>query len=133
MRPNKHLAKFAHMGQKGLEPSWAPGSYVGRGFADLGHEEFYVLPGARLLALATGAITQVGDAEKRFFYWLPTLDEMVNALLERAWVVSELVHSEQRQWQLTLRALDSDDCLVFSNEFLELVLVDGLSAVVAPN
>jgi hypothetical protein len=69
----------------GLEPRFEPGDLVARGFADLGYEEFQVLPGTRLLSLTAGTTTPFPVEHSHHFFWIPSIDESV-ALLERAGV-----------------------------------------------
>jgi hypothetical protein len=132
MRSNRVLAAYAELGQLGLQAPWLPGSYVGRGFADLGHEEFYVMTGERLLSLATGAVTQVSEAEKRFFYWLPSEDDAIESMMGRGFEIASLCYVDSRMWELVLKSSDhesvgSPDLL--SARSLELVLIAGLAFV----
>ncbi len=69
----------------GLEPRFEPGDLVARGFADLGYEEFQVLPGTRLLSLTAGTTTALPVEHSHHFFWIPSIDESVS-LLEQAGV-----------------------------------------------
>lgn len=64
----------------GLEPRFEPGDVVARGFADLGFEEFQVLPGERLLSLTAGTTTALPADHRGHFFWIPSTDECVDLL-----------------------------------------------------
>jgi len=67
----------------GLEPRFEPGDVVARGFADLGFEEFQVLPGPKLLSLTAGTTSALPNEHRQHFFWVPSVDESV-AILEQA-------------------------------------------------
>jgi len=64
----------------GLEPRFEPGDVVARGFADLGFEEFQVLPGEKLLSLTAGTSTALPADHQGHFFWIPSIDECVDLL-----------------------------------------------------
>ena len=59
----------------GLRPTFEVGQIVARGFADIGSEEFLVLPGEKLLSLTAGTVKPLPEDHKEFFYWIPSEDE----------------------------------------------------------
>lgn len=84
--------------QWGLVPRCEPGDVVVRGFADLGYEEFQVLPGAKLLSLTAGTITNLPPEHTQHLFWLPSSDEATE-LLERKGVMCLSVRRlDQREW-----------------------------------
>ena len=64
----------------GLEPRFEPGDIVARGFADLGFEEFQVLPGPKLLSLTAGTTTPLPADHTSHFFWIPSIDECIELL-----------------------------------------------------
>lgn len=96
--------------QWGLQPRFEPGDIVARGFADLGHEEFQVLPGPKLLSLTAGTVSQVQDDSASHFFWIPSVDE-ITALLEKAGAQCvSLARQEQREWVVEAQHRDSIEC-----------------------
>ena len=78
----EQFAICAEAKQWGLEPRFEPGDIVARGFADLGFEEFQVLPSSKLLSLTAGTVSALPTEHSNHFFWIPSVDEIVG-LLER--------------------------------------------------
>lgn len=82
----------------GLQPRFEPGDVVARGFADLGHEEFQVLPGAKLLSLTAGTVSAVPDGHAQHFFWIPSIDECVELLEKRGAACLSCQRQDRREW-----------------------------------
>ncbi len=90
----------------GLEPRFEPGDLVARGFADLGYEEFQVLPGMRLLSLTAGTATPLPVEHSHHFFWIPSVDESV-VLLERVGVKClRCDRVDTREWKVEAHSDD---------------------------
>jgi len=84
--------------QWGLQPRFEPGDIVARGFADLGFEEFQVLPGPKLLSLTAGTSTALPSDHTGHFFWIPSIDEAI-VLLESVGVECLMCQRhEAREW-----------------------------------
>lgn len=66
----------------GLQPRCETGDVVVRGFADLGYEEFQVLPGPKLLSLTAGTTSALPAEYALHLFWIPSVDESI-ALMEQ--------------------------------------------------
>ncbi len=87
----------------GLEPRFEPGDVVARGFADLGHEEFQVLPGPRLLSLTAGTATPLATGTAGHLFWIPSADECV-ALIEKSGAVCvSCDRLDGREWMVQVQ------------------------------
>ena len=85
----------------GVEPTFEVGQVVGRGFADVGSEEFLVLPGPKILSLTAGTVKELPDEHRDFFFWIPTEDECAK-LLDLAGVPNITVTREAaRRWRVS--------------------------------
>jgi hypothetical protein len=87
----------------GLKPRFEVGDIVARGFADLGFEEFQVLPGQKLLSLTAGTVSVLPLNHVHHFFWIPSVDECIE-LLEQAGV--KCIHCERRdnrEWHLEVQ------------------------------
>ncbi len=114
----------------GLEPSFQPGDLVARRFADLGNEEFQVLPGERLLSLTAGTSAPLPAEHRHHFFWIPSADEVVE-LLERHGVEGlQLIRREGRDWQVQVISGGKERAVVARHlhEALLRVLLDVLRA-----
>lgn len=111
----------------GLQPRFEVGDVVARGFADLGFEEFQVLPGNKVLSLTAGTASPLPHDHLHHFFWIPSVDECVD-LLEHAGarcLASERV--EQREWRVQVQVADA--LSVSTNESLHLALLLALQSV----
>lgn len=79
------------------------GAVVARGFADLGFEEFLVLPGNRLLSLYSGELTKDADLKDSGLFLVPSLDDMQAALVELGYDIVLVEFRDQRDWFLRLK------------------------------
>ena len=86
----------------GLEPRFEPGDVIARGFADLGFEEFQVLPSSQMLSLTAGSISRIPDDHKGHFFWIPSVDEGIAWLEARGVTVQQCTREDARTWTLSL-------------------------------
>ncbi|WKZ57394.1 MAG: hypothetical protein QY326_01630 [Bdellovibrionota bacterium] len=88
------------LGEAGLAVPWQEGQRVGRGYADLGIEEFLVLPGRRLVSLISGSGSEVPEGHERFFFWIPSVDECIDEIDRRGWDLLSATFHERRTWHV---------------------------------
>lgn len=89
--------------QWGLEPRFEPGDVVARGFADLGFEEFQVMPGTVLLSLTAGTTTTMPAEHQHHFFWIPSVDEAIDLLEKRGAVCGNCARANGRDWVFQVR------------------------------
>ncbi|NDC36545.1 MAG: hypothetical protein EBZ48_00660 [Proteobacteria bacterium] len=106
-----------------------PGTKIARGFADLGYEEFLLLPGEKLLALYSGQVTLLQEEHRRFFFPVPTPDEMVERIIRDNWDILNLTYEEQRSWRLTICEATTKVTRTIVGSTIEESLVRGLLAL----
>jgi hypothetical protein len=92
----------------GLEPRFEPGDVIARGFADLGFEEFQVLPSSQMLSLTAGTISRIPEDHKGHFFWIPAVDEGIAWLEARGVVVQQCMRDDARTWVLSLLQSDGE-------------------------
>ena len=103
----QQFALCGELKQWGLLPRFEAGDIVARGFADLGHEEFQVLPGSKLLSLTAGSVSALQEDPTLHFFWIPSVDE-VTELLDRAGVACvSCKREDQRAWVVEAQHRDS--------------------------
>lgn len=103
LHKKQDLSKFQDLMELGLKPNFAIGSRLGRGFADLGFEEYLVLSGDRLASLLTGTIAQIQEHEKGKLFSILNVDEMLVEIHAREFDVLNIETQDQRSWTLTMR------------------------------
>lgn len=86
----------------GLEPRFEVGDVIARGFADLGFEEFQVLPGSQMLSLTAGTISRIPADHREHFFWIPSVDEGIALLETKGVSVKHCLRADARTWTLSL-------------------------------
>lgn len=113
----------------GLSPRFEPGDVVIRGFADLGYEEFQVLPSQRILSLTAGTISAIDPQHHDHFLWVPSVDEVVDLIEKKGIALSALCRIDGRRWQLELK-LQGGNQMVVMHAQLHTALLLGLIEVI---
>ena len=125
------LDRCAELKKLGDVFALSPGAHIARGFADVGYEEFCLLPGDRLVSLFTGSITELRDDERGFFFVIPTVDDVTQELDRRGWDVVALESPDRRGWILRVRKAEGADLVEVSALTLLETCLDALIKVVA--
>lgn len=86
----------------GLSYSPEVGTLLGRGFADLGFEEFSVLSSKKMVSLFTGECIEIPSDYRAHFFWIPTCDEMIEQIQRTGRDIGGLIFKDQRTWELSL-------------------------------
>lgn len=106
----------------GLSARFEPGDVVARGFADLGFEEFQVLPGPSLLSLTTGAVTKLPEDHRQHFFWIPSVDEGIELLESCGVVINSISRQDGREWSLVFQNGQGDPQGVAAGALHDVVL-----------
>lgn len=92
--------------QWGLKPRFEPGDIVARGFADLGYEEFQVLPSSKILSLTAGTVSALPSEHVAHFFWIPSVDEITELLERRGVPCVSCSRIERREWLVEAQCAD---------------------------
>lgn len=128
MRSAKFLAKCQALNAAGFKPELTVGTFVGRGFADLGFELFTYLGAGRVVSHFTGQSSQLTPLEIEKLFVVPSADDLVNEIQKHGLDVVSLEFAEQRIWRLTVKECAGHAQQRFENAFLLEVLLDCLKA-----
>lgn len=123
----KVLQRCQELRQLGLEPSFTAGERVGRGFADLGFEEFLLLSERTLLSLVNGKTSELPEEHRQFFFAVPTIEQLLDFLDRREWDVLALEFEERRTWRLRMRAAEHGEERMFCGDSLYTTLLEGVA------
>jgi hypothetical protein len=83
----------------GHAPLFEIGSHIGRGYADVGHEEFLLLGNHKLLSLLTGTISTLPDGHHDFFYQVLSIDRLIDLVLTHGGDLNTVTFQENRFWR----------------------------------
>ncbi len=76
------------------------GSRVSRGFADVGFEEFVLLPNGKMMSLFTGAQSDFLEEHRGFFFEVPTIEDFLAELELRGERIVTVEFIDQRMWRV---------------------------------
>jgi hypothetical protein len=102
----EHFELCNQLRLSGLEPRFEPGDVVARGFADLGFEEFQVLPGPSILSLTAGTAKPLPPDHQHHFFWIPSVDESIELIEASGYELASCARQEMRDWLLSLSKQD---------------------------
>lgn len=122
-----YLELCQELSQIGIKPKFDVGETVARGFADLGFEEFCILPGPRLLSLLAGTLTPLPTEEKERFFLVPTAEQLINLIDVAGGDIQTLNFLDRRSWIL-LFSIDGAEDEVEDTD-LKAALLKGLIKV----
>lgn len=102
----EQFALAAEAKQWGLVPRFEPGDIVARGFADLGYEEFQVLPSEKILSLTAGSVSALPPEHASHFFWIPSIDEITELLERRGVPCVSCSRVDRREWLVEAQYAD---------------------------
>ena len=105
------LKQWWELSQNGPLRPIVPGDRVGRGFADLGFEEFLVLDDHRVVSLMTGTISPRQEDESRHLFLVPSVDEALDIAVKGGVDVLTLLCEDNRGWEASVRMFARDATL----------------------
>lgn len=105
---------------------FSPGIKVARGYADLGYEEFLILPNNKLLSLYSAKISEIPPGHSQHFFWVPSAVELLEEI-QRHGDILGIDFELQRLWKIRLMPLGSDKELVTSGASLDETLLEAFS------
>lgn len=128
MNRRSYLERCQHLSTLDCRIDITVGVVVARGFADLGFEEYQVVPGPKIISLCTGNCKELPAEEKKNFFVVPTVDFIVTKLGKDGWDIEKIVFDEQRVWRMEIQS--EDRCLnsfgpTLIETFLEALILTG--------
>ena len=108
----------------GLRIPFSEGDRVARGFADLGHELFLILPGPILLSLQTGKTKELTNSEKEHLFAVPSVDVLVEQLHIKGADTYSITTEDNRTWVITVTHGNNNSS--FSAKSVEMACITAL-------
>ena len=115
--------------RSGFRPPVREGQRVARGFADVGFEEFWVLPSRKLVSIVNGVGSELSVEHEKFFFVVPSVDELVDATVRSGYDLVALRFEDQRIWKLDVERPDRKQRLHAEDAILEIALAKALLAI----
>ena len=94
------------IGKLGLNFPLVTGIRIGRGFADVGYEEYSVIDTRRAVSMLTGTIIALDDFYLNYYFLVPTVDEVTKEIFQRGWDITAIEYRDQRDWVVTAQQVD---------------------------
>ena len=121
-----YLDKCYELHQSGFRFDFDKGKKVARGFADLGYEEFYLLPGEKIVSVFTGSVAPFDDQAGEHFFVIPSSADLIVAIEQLDFDLKALDYCERRTWRLQLSHISTNDTQSFEGVQIEQALIAGL-------
>ena len=99
-----------------------PGMRIARGFADIGYEEFCMLPNSTLLSLYLGTSKPWQDDERSHFFYVPDVEGILQLLAAEGVYVDTIQSDEGRDYQCTMTHEDGSALCGLGDTLLEACL-----------
>ncbi len=103
------LRLFETLGRAQPLSELRPGMRVARGFADVGYEEFLILPNENILSLLTGAITPLDGTRREHLFPVLSADDLVRTVRGAGYEVGALEQLDGRNWRVVARKGGADE------------------------
>ena len=108
-----------------------PGTFVARGFADLGYEAFVAVNGDTLLSLFTGERSSISKDEYKNLFLIPSTELLVDLVQKSGFNIEKINYIEQREWQLQVASASKN--FKCTGETIEEVLLEVMNLIASPD
>lgn len=118
------LKKCQRLKELGISSHFEVGECLARGFADLGFEQFIVLPASKLLSLLTGSITPLNDSDREHLFLVPDVEQLTQLILEKGGDLRFAEYIDRRTWKIEI--LSNGTTIQKEDRLLWSALIDSL-------
>lgn len=123
LHSKKILKLYEQLGRVRTVESYPVGSRLGRGFADIGFEEFVLLTGERILSLFTGAISSLDEVRKEHIFEILNADQLIAEIHQQGFEIQQLQCRDLRVWVGQIRNVGNGSIHCHESHSLEEVLL----------
>jgi hypothetical protein len=103
MLSHPHYLELCHeLWKKGLSYDLRPGLRIGRGFSDIGAEEYSVLNNKKAVSLLTGKEIELDEFFLNYYFFVPDAEELVLELFKRNINIEKIEFIDQRSWRIEI-------------------------------
>ena len=97
------LSRCYRLHSLGFRPPFEAGDQIGRGFADVGFEEFSLLDPSTALSLLTGKQSKLKAEDLPHFFLIPSVDLTSAYIYERGYDLIKIEYNDQREWSCCIK------------------------------
>lgn len=97
------LKKCEELKRQGFSFEQGVGTFVGRGFADLGYEVFSLISERKMVSLFTAQVTEIGEGDQKNLFVVPSSEELVNEIIKKGWDITKIEFKNQREWRVEIQ------------------------------
>ena len=120
------LKKSEQLSAQQFFRNWEPPVRVARGYADLGYEEFLLLPERKLVSLVNGKSSEFPESHEQLFFQVPGTQELVNEIDRNGFDIEYVRYQNQRSWEVSVCHASASIHIVSRHSELECALADTL-------
>lgn len=95
---NTYLKLCQELKNRGIEFEIEAGVRLGRGFADVGFEEFYLLSENKMVSIYLGTVTEFRKEQSGFFFVVPETEELLDCILRKNIELDNLKFNSDTGW-----------------------------------
>ena len=78
------------------------GEHIARRFADIGYEEFLVLPQERMVSLLSGVVSPLPQGDEDSVFVMPSIERLVGWCGEHGIGIAQVAWCHEREWHVHL-------------------------------
>jgi hypothetical protein len=118
---NSLLKSMEQLKELGVEVDLSQGAHVGRGFADLGYEQFVMIADRVTVSLFNGKRGEIPAGHERFFFRVLSVPECLELLAARGWLAQCIERQDGREFSVVCRR-ESAEVTGSGRDLLELLV-----------
>lgn len=107
-----------------------PGRFIGRGFADVGYEEYSCLTNNQAVSLDSGKIIELNEQYQNFYFPILTPDEISVEIYKRDWDIQQIFYQDSRVWIMDLINKKLEKSINIKGSNLEELFLNALLSII---
>lgn len=106
----------------GLFTDFSQFKRLGRGFADIGYEEFFLINEQKLISLFTGESKLYSSEDRKHLFVIPTVDQVINEFDRLNYQITAIKYEDSRSWEVSVTDSDKRSFIYSASTLLESML-----------
>jgi hypothetical protein len=132
LHSKEELSLFHKLLKFELVKSLVPGSRIGRGFADVGFEEYLVISDSKVISLNTLKTSEIPNERlSNFHFPIYSVDKISELIYQLGWDIKNCSFVDQREWFVEI--VNKNKQFSFSNKSLLMTFLNLYVKVLEDN